>query len=259
MNTSLEQVWKVLKKFIALAVVIVTWEVLPLSGIIDSRSLPPFSEVIQGLLGIVISGELFKHALVSLQRSLLGFSIAVMLGIPLGIFMGWFKRLEKIADPLMQICRNTASLALYPVFILVLGLGELSKIGIIFWGSLWPILINTIEGVKMVDPLLVKAARSMAMSRFGLFVHVILPAAVPAILTGLRLSATRSIIILVAAEMLGASAGLGFLIFDAQHKYEVDKMYAGVVVLIMLGMSVNYLIVKLEQHLTRWKGTTETA
>ncbi len=251
--------WKLLKRMVAIGLVILIWELLPSTGVIDSRSLPPFSDVMQGLLSLIVSGELAKHALASFHRTLLGFFIAVAIAIPLGIFMGWFKRLEKIVDPLMQICRNTATLALYPVFILVFGLGELSKVGIIFWGSIWPILINTIEGVKTVDPLLIKAARSMAMSRFGLFLHVILPAAVPSIITGLRISATRSIIILVAAEMLGASAGLGFLIFDAQHKYEVEKMYAGIVVLIMLGMSVNYLIVRLEQYLTRWKGTAETA
>lgn len=99
----------------------------------------------------------------------------------------------------------------------------------------------------------------MAMSRIGLFTHVILPAAMPSILTGLRISATRSLIILVAAEMLGASAGLGFLIFDAQHKYQAEKMYAGILVLMILGMSINYLIVTLENYLIRWKGTAETA
>ena len=259
LNVYWEKSWKVLKRVIAIGVIVVIWQVLPSCGIIDPRSLPAFSDVIKGLLGIVLSGELLTHALASFQRSLVGFLVAVILAIPLGIFMGWFKRIERSVDPLMQICRNTATLALYPVFILVFGLGEVSKIGIIFWGSIWPILINTIEGVKAVDPLLVKAARSMAMSRVGLFIHVILPAAVPSILTGLRISATRSLIILVAAEMLGASAGLGFLIFDAQHKYEPEKMYAGILVLIMLGMSLNYLIVKLENYLTRWKGTAETA
>lgn len=249
--------WKIFKKTIAIGIVLVLWQVMPAFGFVDTRSLPAFSEVVLGLIKIVLSGELLEHAAASFHRSLLGFLLAVAVAIPLGIFMGWFKRVEKIADPLVQLCRNTATLALYPVFILVFGLGELSKVGIIFWGSIWPILINTIDGVKTVDPLLVKAARSMAISRLSLFAHVILPAAVPAIITGLRISATRSIIILVAAEMLGAHAGLGFLIFDARHKYEVEKMYAGILVLIMLGMSVNYLIVRLENYLTRWKGAVE--
>jgi len=258
LNAYWEKNWKVLKKVVAIGCIIVIWQVLPSAGFIDPRSLPAFSDVIKGLLGLILSGELLTHALASFQRSLVGFLVAVLIAIPLGIFMGWFKRVERIVDPLMQICRNTATLALYPVFILIFGLGEVSKIGIIFWGSIWPILINTIEGVKTVDPLLVKAARSMAISRLKLFTNVILPAAAPSILTGLRISATRSLIILVAAEMLGASAGLGFLIFDAQHKYEPEKMYAGILVLIMLGMSLNYLIVKLEHYLTRWKGPAES-
>lgn len=247
------------KSSAAIAAVMVLWQVLPVSGLIDARSLPPFSDVIVGLVKIIATGELFRHFSASFHRSLLGFVLAICFAIPLGIFMGWFQRFEKIVDPLIQLCRNTATLALYPVFILLFGLGELSKIGIIFWGSIWPILINTIAGVKTVDPLLIKSARSMAVSRFALFLKVILPAAVPSIITGLRISATRSIIILVAAEMLGASAGLGFLIFDARHKYQVEKMYAGIIVLIMLGMSVNYLIVKVENYLTRWNAKGDEA
>jgi NitT/TauT family transport system permease protein len=252
-----ERRWNFFKKTVAIGIVLLLWQVMPGLGYVDTRSLPAFSEVVRSLAELTLSGELLEHAGASFHHTLLGFMLAVAVAIPLGIFMGWFKRVERIADPLVQICRNTATLALYPVFILVFGLGELSKIGIIFWGSVWPILINTIEGVKTVDPLLVKAARSMAISRLALFVRVILPAAVPAIITGLRISATRSIIILVAAEMLGSSAGLGFLIFDSQHKYEVERMYAGILLLIMLGMAVNYLIVRLENYLTRWKGPVE--
>jgi NitT/TauT family transport system permease protein len=252
-----EKWWQLLKKFITIGSVILLWQVLPSAGLIDSRSLPPFSDVFMGVIHLLVSGELFDDLLASLQRSILGFLLAIIVAIPLGVFMGWFKRFERIVDPLIQICRNTATLALYPVFILIFGLGELSKIGIIFWGSIWPILINTIEGVKRVDPLLIKSARSMATSGFSLFRKVILPAAVPSIIAGMRISATHSIIILVAAEMLGASTGLGFLIFEARNKYEVSTMYAGILVLIILGMTVNYLIVEFEKHCTRWKGTVE--
>ncbi len=259
MNSLLAVTRQSFKSVAAIGTVLVLWQLLPVAGFIDARSLPPFSDVVKGLVKIIVSGELLGHFVASFHRSLLGFVLAVGFAIPLGIFMGWFKRFESIVDPLIQLCRNTATLALYPVFILIFGLGELSKIGIIFWGSVWPILINTIDGVKTVDPLLIKSARSMAVSRLALFRKVILPAAVPAIITGLRISATRSIIILVAAEMLGASAGLGFLIFDARHKYQVEKMYAGIIVLVILGMTINYLIVKMENHLTRWKAKGDEA
>ncbi|HEY3424830.1 MAG TPA: ABC transporter permease [Negativicutes bacterium] len=252
-----EKWWQFFKKFIAIGSVIVIWQVLPSVGLVDPRSLPPFSDVVLGLIHLIVSGELFDDLLASLQRAMLGFFLSIVVAIPLGVFMGWFKRFERIVDPLIQICRNTATLALYPVFILVFGLGELSKIGIIFWGSIWPILINTIEGVRTVDPILIKSAKSMATPTFSLFGKVILPAAVPSIITGLRISATRSIIILVAAEMLGARAGLGFLIFDARNKYEVPTMYAGILVLIILGMTVSFLIVEFEKYCTKWKGAAE--
>ncbi|BBB89524.1 putative aliphatic sulfonates transport permease protein SsuC [Methylomusa anaerophila] len=254
-----EKSWRYIKKVIAIGVVIALWEILPLMGIVDYRSLPPFSDVILGLVEITLTGELFTHMVSSLQRSLAGFVLAVALAVPLGILMGWFKRFERIVDPLVQTCRNTPVLALYPLFILFFGLGELAKISIIFYGSLWPILINTIEGVKTVDALLIKAARSMSISRLFLFTRVILPAAVPSILTGLRISATRSVIILVAAEMLGASSGLGFFIFATRAQYEIEKMYAGILVLIILGVTVNYLLVKLENYLSRWKENMEPA
>lgn len=253
----LENIWQGFKRFIVIGILIAIWQALPSIGIIDARSLPPFSEVIKGLVQLIVSGELADDFLASLQRSVSGFVLATAVAIPLGFLMGWFKRFERIADPLIQICRNTATLALYPVFILVFGLGELSKIGIIFWGSIWPILINTIDGVRSVEPILIKSAKSMSTPNLTLFRKVIFPAAVPSIITGLRISATRAVVILVAAEMLGAQAGLGFLIFDARNKYEVPTMYAGILVLIMLGMTVNYLIVGLEKQVTRWKGNVE--
>jgi len=252
-----EKWWRLIRKSIAIGSVILLWQVIPSVGLVDPRSLPPFSDVILGLIHLIVSGELFDDLLISLQRSMLGFSLSILVAIPLGIFMGWFKSFESIVDPLIQISRNTATLALYPVFILIFGLGELSKIGIIFWGCIWPILINTIAGVRNVEPILIKVAKSMSISTYALFQKVILPAAVPSIISGLRISATHSIIILVAAEMLGARAGLGFLIFDARNKYEIPTMYAGILVLIILGMTVNYLIVEFEKYCTKWKGVTE--
>jgi NitT/TauT family transport system permease protein len=167
--------------------------------------------------------------------------------------MGWFQKLEEYLDPLLQIFRNTSVLALFPVFILVFGLGELSKSAIVFWGCIWPSLLNTISGVKGVDPLLIKSARSMGISVLKLFQKVILPAALPEIMTGIRLSAGVAIIILVAAEMLGATRGLGYFIFYAQQKYAIPDMYAGIVTISILGVLINFLLVKLENRIAAWK------
>lgn len=243
----------VLIKSIAIIGFIALWEIMPRIGLVDKMYLPPFSEVITAFSKLVISGDLFIHIASSLKRSMSGLLLAVAIGVPLGIFVGWFKWVEKVLDPLLQIFRNTSTLALFPVFILFFGLGEVSKLAIIFWGTLWATLLNTINGVKNVDPLLVKSARSMSASNFFIFRKIVLPAATPSIITGFRLSASTSILILVAAEMLGSNSGLGFLIFYSEQKYDIAEMYSGILTISLLGILINYLIVAFEKHLLVWK------
>jgi len=250
--------WRIIKQTLAIGIVLALWQIFPSMGWIDQKILPTLTDVIRSFGELVVSGKLLTYALASFKRALSGFIIAVLLGIPLGFLMGWFKRIERIFDPVVQLFRNTATLALYPVFLLVFGLGELSKIGIIFWGCLWPILINTIDGVRLIDPLLIKSARSMSVSAIFMFSKVILPAAVPSIITGLRLSATHSIIVLVSAEILGSNSGLGFMIFEARNSYDAPTMYSGIIILSALGLALNDLILRLEKRLTHWKPKAET-
>ncbi len=244
---------RVFEKSIVIAVLVILWEVLPAAGIIDQFLLPSFSNVIKCLGGLFLSGEMFRHIEASLGRSGIGFFAAILFSVPVGIFMGWFKGFERFMDPLIQACRNTSTLALYPVFILFFGLGEVSKVSIIIWGSMWPILLNTISGVKGVDPMLIKFANSMGISKPVLFLKLIIPMALPSILTGLRLSAATSILMLVAAEMLGADTGMGFMIFYYQERYAIPEMFAGIISISILGLLVNFMMVKLEKRLTRWK------
>ena len=229
------------------------WEIIPRTGIVDSSFLPPFSEVAAAFVRLLLSGELIRQTAVSLQRAALGFGLAMLVAIPLGLMMGWFKWFERFTDPLVQTLRNVPSLALLPIFILFLGIGEESKIAIIFWGSLWATLLSTINGVKNVDPILIKSARSMGASPAMLFGKVILPSAVPSVFTGMRLSATHSILILIAAEMIGASAGLGFLILSAEYSFNIKNMYVGIITLALLGITVNYILLHLESRATKWK------
>ncbi|WP_440951009.1 ABC transporter permease [Methanosphaerula subterraneus] len=237
----------------AILAFLLLWETISRTGIVDSSFLPPFSEVAVAFVNLLLSGELVKQTAVSLQRAALGFGLAMLVSIPLGLMMGWFKWFERFTDPLVQTLRNVPSLALLPIFILFLGIGEESKIAIIFWGSLWATLLNTINGVKSVDPILIKSARSMSASNTMLFSKVILPSAVPSIFTGMRLSATHSILILIAAEMIGASAGLGYLILSAEYSFNIKNMYVGIITLALLGITVNYILLNLESRATKWK------
>jgi len=242
-----------LEKVFGIVLVLLVWELTPRLELIDPFLLPPFSDVLQSLFTLVTTGEIFKHFSISITRSVTGFIIGIGVAIPLGVFMGWYDKLEEVVDPLVQACRNSSVLALYPVFLLLFGIGEVSKMAIIIWGTIWPALLNTISGVKNTDPLLIKAARSMGVSKLTLLYKVIAPAALPSILTGIRLSAASSILVLVAAEMIGANSGLGFMIFYYEERYAVPEMYAGIITMSLLGVTVNYLLVALEKRLTGWK------
>ena len=232
---------------------LLVWEIAPRIGLADPVFLPPFTKVLAAFWDLLRSGELITHIAQSVRRSVLGFSLGLLVSVPLGLLIGWFPRFEEFIDPLLQTFRQTSTLALFPVFILFFGIGEISKVAIIFWGVQWAILLNTIAGVKNVDPLLIKAARSMGTSSLEIFIKVIIPAAIPSIFTGVRLSATTSILILIAAEMMGANSGLGFLLYDSEVKYKIPTMYAAIMTMSLLGLLLNYSLVAIEKRITHWK------
>ncbi len=235
------------------------WEILPRIGAVDPMFLPTFSETIKTMIDLMLSGKLFVHIGASLQRSIIGFGLAVLVGVPLGFLMGWYSKFESYADLFMQSLRNISIFALLPVILLFFGLGETSKIVIIFYGAVWQILINTISGVKNVDPIFIKAAKSMGVSDKELFRKVILPASMPSIVSGARLGAKIAILVVIAAEMIGAKTGLGFFIQNAQFNFMIPEMYAGILTLAIIGLVINYLLVWFEKKTTSWKGDLDRA
>ena len=235
------------------------WEILPGLGVIDRAFLPTFSETLITLANLALSGKLLIHTGASLQRSLLGFGLAVLVAVPLGFLMGWYREFERYTDLFVQSLRNTSTFALLPIFLLFFGLGEASKIAIIFYGASWQLLINTISGVKNVDPIYVKAAKSMGVSDKDLFRKIILPASLPSIVAGARLGAKIALMVVIAAEMIGAKSGLGFFIQNAQFNFMIPEMYAGILTLAMVGLAVNYILVWFEKKATGWKGEIDSA
>ena len=233
------------------------WELLPRAGLVNSAFLSPPSAVLAAIVQLAQTGQLGKHVAASLQRSLAGLILAVVAGVALGLLMGVVRRFEAFVDPLLQLFRQVSALALFPVFLLFFGIGEASKIAIIFWAAFWPVLLNTISGVKQVEKLLIHSALSMGASRGFIFFKVILPAAAPSIFTGIRLAGAYSITALVAAEMIGSHAGLGFLTLNSQEIFQIPSMYAGIVLLAVLGLALNYGLALLEKRLTRWRSGLE--
>ncbi|HEX3048615.1 MAG TPA: ABC transporter permease [Bacillota bacterium] len=235
------------------------WEILSRTGIIDPLFLPSFSGTATTLINLLVSGKLLVHIGASLQRSLIGFGFAVLVGVPLGFLIGWYNKFEEYIDLLLQGLRNTSTFALLPIFLLFLGLGETSKIAIVFYGALWNPLINTISGVKNVDPIYIKAAKSLGLSDRDIFRKIILPASMPSIVSGARLGAKTAIMVVIAAEMIGAKTGLGFFVQGAQFNFMIPEMYAGILTLSILGVILNYFLLWIEKKATYWKGGIDRA
>lgn len=240
-------------KSAAIVALLLAWELAPRFGLVDGTFLPPFSEVAQAWWELVANGQLADNAQASLVRSFSGFGIAVAVSVPLGLLIGWYRPVADLLNPLLQVFLNTAALALLPVFVLLLGIGETSKISIVVYACAWPILFNTISAVRTVDPTLLRLAKSMDLSALRLFQKVILPASVPTIFTGIRLAGAVSIVVLVAAEMIGAKAGLGYLINASQYNFAIPQMYAGIVTISVIGVAFNQLLVAVEKRLSSWR------
>ena len=241
------------RRSLLLVALLSVWEAAPRLGLIDQVFLPPFSEVIAAGWQLAQSGELYEDVSASLLRALSGFLISVVLIVPLGLVVGWYARLGNLLNQFIEICRNTAPLALLPAFILLLGIGELSKITMVVYSCAWPLLLNTIAAVKQVDPLLIKSARTMGATPQQLFRKVILPAALPTIFVGIRLASASAMLVLVASEMVGAKAGLGYLIINSQYSFLIPQMYFGILGITVIGLAFNAVLEALERRFMRWK------
>lgn len=251
------RVWSALTatftKTIAVLVLLGLWEIAPRVGLVDPVFLPPFHDVVRALIDLAVNGQLASNIEASLIRSLCGFALALVVAVPLGLLIGWYKPVSDVLTPLLQVFLNTAALALLPVFVLILGIGETSKIAIVFYACTWPILLNTITAVRNVDPTLLKLARSLDLSPVRLFARVVLPASVPTIFTGIRLAGASAIVVVIAAELVGAKAGLGYLINASQYNFAIPQMYAGIVTISVIGVLFNQLLVIVERRFTSWR------
>lgn len=240
-------------KSAAVVALLLLWEVAPRLGLVDRTFLPPFSEVAAAWWELAADGQLADHTGASLVRSFSGFGLAVAVAVPLGLLIGWYRPVADLLGPLLEVFRNTAALALLPVFVLLLGIGETSKISIVVYACTWPVLLNTISAVRTVDPTLLRLARSMDLSAPRLFQKVILPSSVPVMFTGIRLAGAASILVLVAAEMIGAKAGLGYLINSSQYNFAIPQMYAGILTISAIGVAFNQVLVTVERRLSSWR------
>ncbi|MCW2277702.1 ABC transporter permease [Heliophilum fasciatum] len=240
------------RKAAVILVFLALWELAPTLGWIDPLFVPPLSAVLAAFNDPAVSAGLWKHTQISLVRALGGYLLALALAIPLGFLLGgWFKKLNKAFDSIVNVCAQTNPFIFYHIVMLFLGIDESSKVVMIAWTCTWPILFNTIAGIQHTDPLLIKSARSFGVGRWRLFSQVVLPAAAPAIFTGMRLSAGYAFLMLVAAEMMGADSGLGWLLRSYQENYYITRIFAAALLIALLGLTVDAVIGYFEKRFAR--------
>lgn len=196
--------------------------------------------------------RLSTHALVTLRRVFEGFLLSTAVAIPLGLLIGWFPVLDRLTVPVITFGRSVATLSLLPLVIVWFGTGELSKVLLIAYGCFWVMLGNVIAGVKYINPVLIRAARTMETNGVELFTHVVLPAALPRIFAGARVSLGVGFMVIVGAEMIGTIRGLGALIMEARTYYRADISFVGMVALGVLGFGLAVALNWLERWLLPW-------
>ncbi|MDQ0204515.1 ABC transporter permease [Pectinatus haikarae] len=225
------------------------WELSARFHLIDTQFLPPISVILNELIHLLISGELLHNLLISLWRIICSLLLAAIIGIPLGILLqGWFPRLARDMDSFFRLLSHVNPFSLSPLFLVLFGVGEIQKLAVISIVALWPILFHTITGVRSIEPAIIKTARSMKTPASVMSVKILLPAALPTIMTGLRISTQLSVFMLTGVEMLDARTGLGALVHGSAMSFDIPRLYAGGVLIILLGIALIQLLALLEKQ-----------
>lgn len=237
--------------FAPLLALLVIWEVMARSGLYSAALLPTPAEV--GRVLVNDAGELLKHIQASLARVSLGVALAIVTAVPLGLLIGRFKMLDQIMDWSIQIFRSFPVIALIPLAILFFGIGDRPAIILIWLAAFWPLIISTIFGVKNVERTLVKVATVANASDFLMLRDILLPSALPSILTGLRLALGAAWLTVVTAEMMAVKSGVGYLIMYAQVIFRPDLIVAGILIIGFIGLIFDQLVRFVRSALCRWQ------
>ncbi|WP_191488091.1 ABC transporter permease [Pseudomonas sp. FEN] len=244
---------EVLLRLLSPIVLLLVWELASELGLIPQRIIAAPSQIGDTLWVMIVSGELGKHLLVSLQRALLGLSIGVSIGVAAALITGLSKRGEVILDSPMQMLRTIPSLALVPLFILWFGIGEFTKIALIVTGTTFPVYLNLFAGIRNIDPKLIEAANTLGLNRRELIWHVILPGSLPSFFVGLRYSLGISWLALVFVEQINTTAGIGYLASDARDFMRTDVIVICLLIYSVLGLLIDGLIRTLERFALAWR------
>ena len=238
--------------FLLVAGLLALWEGASLTGLLDPFYFPPVHQVLRSLARATLDGRLIGALATSLARGFAGFTLAAVLGVAVGAAAGRHARVRQLLDPLVELLRPLPSPAIIPVAILLLGIGSSMKVFIIAWACFFPILLNTIDGVRSVPPALIETARNFGLRYTASLLTVVLPAATPGIFTGLRISLAVMLILTVVTEMVAGSNGIGFLLLEAERTFRIADMYGFIVALGLVGYALNRLFLAVDRRTLAW-------
>jgi ABC-type nitrate/sulfonate/bicarbonate transport system permease component len=238
----------------AVAIFLVIWELVGnVLQLINPMFMSAPSLIFNAAVQLFGSGEIYNDLYVSGVELFWGYLLSAVVAVPFGIMVGWYKRASYVFDPFINAMNATPRVALLPLVIIWLGIGILSKVGIIFLGAVFPILINARDGVKTTPYNLLTAARSFGASEWIVFKSVVFPSTIPFILSGLRLGLGRAIVGVMVGELYAATAGIGFMITVAGATFQTDKVFVGVLVFALTGMLGMELLTRMERRFDTWR------
>jgi len=238
---------------LVIVVAVVVWQVVVDTGVVSAHFLASPSSIVASLAHGFSSGTVTSDMGVSLYRVGIGWLIGCVLGYIVGMAIGSLHWLHELFNPILEFIRPVSPVALIPVAILLLGIGNASKFAIVGFACFWPVLLNTVGGVQSISQHHRRIGKALGFSRREEIVHVLLPGSLPDAFVGLRLAAGIAFVVIVAAEFVGATNGLGYLILSAEQSFNTPLMYGAIVLLAFLGWMANLILVGVERSLIRWR------
>ncbi|BAS26738.1 taurine ABC transporter permease [Limnochorda pilosa] len=233
--------------------ILALWEMLSRAEVVDPRFFPPPSRIVLRLGQMIASGDLWWHAEVSLGRIAAGFLMGALPGVILGLAIGLYRPVRALLTPLIGALMPIPTMALVPLIMILFGLGELSKWVTIATSVFFPVVINTAAGVASIDPIYIDVARNYGASRWSFFTRIALPGALPVMFEGLQMGQAIALLTIVAAEMVAASRGVGYLIWTSYKTFQIAQMFVGLLVIASLGYLFSLALRALAHRLTPWR------
>jgi len=232
------------------------WELLAISDLIDSTFFPRPSEIAVSFVALVMNGDVFVHAGVTLARTLAGFAIGAGSGLAIGLAMGTWPRLHSLLDPLVALAHPIPKVAVLPLILVVFGIGEASKVALGALGCFFPMLINTVAGVRQISPTYFEVARSYGAGSLDMFTRVVIPGSLPMVMTGARLALNMSLVLVIAGELLVAQRGLGQMMWFSWQTMRIADVYAWLVVTGAIGVAINWVLATVAARAMPWSDKT---